>query len=171
MKVIDNAAGIIEPVTLDEVKDHLGYDPDVTVDDDVMSRNIAAMRQALEGGLDRTIALRSFTVYPDPGPITKLPTPLVSVVSFRAKVDGVDGELADVPYELKGDALEPVISWKLPAGCTDPVLIVRAGFETVPEVIKSAICDMVKAKYDRAPVAPVLDDAVMTCYNYRRVGL
>lgn len=173
MKIQDLDPNVAEPVTLDEVKDYMGLPSVDETFDDMLNRNIRAMREVMEGELDRIISMRTFAVYPDVGPITKLPTPLQEIVSFKACFSDDQGQssLVDVEYELCGDEWEPRIYWKMPEGCTNPVLTVLCGFDDAPECIRTAICDLVKAKNDRAPIAPVLVDAHRSCCKYRRVRL
>lgn len=158
----------VEPVTLDEVKDYLGYAHDVTEHDDVLSRHIRASRQMLEKELGIFITQRQVSFEPSPG-LVSIPSPVFDICSFTAKDE--DGEDVDVPYEVRGTEFNRSLHWTLPEGYTDPVVIEIAGFEEVPEDIRTAIVDIVKAKYDRTPIAPILEDAVKSTYHYARVGL
>jgi len=159
----------LEPVTLDEVKDFLGYDEGVKTHDDALMRHIKASRQMLERNLDIYITQRQVRFCPPPGPVD-VPSPVVSVVSFKA-VDE-HGEEVDVEeYGLTGSELNRKLHWRMPEGCTDPTAILMVGFEECPEDIRAVIVDLVKARYDRAPVAPVMDDAIVTLHHYRRMSL
>lgn len=159
----------LEPVTLDEVKDYLGYAPDVKNYDDVLTRHITASRQILERNLDIYITQRSVRFSPGPGPVP-LPVPFVAVRSAKAK--DRDGNDVDLDYEVTGDSqFRRTLHWKLPEGCTDPTFTVVVGYEQCPEDIRSAIVDLVKGRYDREPIAPLLEDAMMTLSAYRRFSV
>ena len=170
---------IIEPVTLEDVKDHLGYPRDDTTWDDAIRRNITAARQMLEGRMDMYIAMRGVRISPlAPGPV-ELPYHLVTVEKVSA-LDS-DGVPQDLQYEVTGTEMHRVLHYILPEDdedeegnpiiYTEPSAIVRVGFETCPEDIATGIIDIVKAKYDRAPVAPVLQDVLATLAHYRRYRL
>ena len=159
----------LEPVTLDEVKDHLGYAPDVKTYDDVLTRHITASRQILERNLDIYITQRSVRFSPAAMP-APLPVPLVGIRSAKAK--DAQGAEVDIEYEVLGDSeLRRSLVWKLPEGCTEPTFTATVGFEQCPEDIRAAIVALVKGRYDRVPIAPLLEDAMMTLSAYRRVGI
>ena len=159
----------LEPVTLDEVKDYLGYAHDVADNDDVLNRHIRASRQMLEKVLGIYITQRQVSFTPHPGPV-QMPSPVVDIRSFKAK--DAEGEDVDVTgYEITGEEFYRVLHWKLPEGCTDPLVTAMVGFAICPEDIRASIVQLVKARYDRAELAPVLGDAVASLYHYMRVGL
>jgi len=159
----------LEPVTLDEVKDYLGYGPDVKTYDDVLSRHITASRQILERNLDIFITQRSVRFTPTAMPAL-LPVPLIGIRSAKAK--DAQGTEIDIEYEVLGDSdLRRSLVWKLPEGCTEPTFTATVGYEQCPEDIRAAMVDLVKGRYDRVPIAPLLDDAMMTLSAYRRVSI
>lgn len=167
MIVRDISTGAIEPVTLKEVKDQIGYAEGNTLNDDYLTRNITAMRQMLEGAIGRIIVPREFEIIPDPAVINP-PTPLLEVLSFTAEDE--DGNIEEVEYEVSGSPQAPLIHW-----CSSHKhnvrLVVRCGMDPVPEAIATCITELVKARYDRVPLDPVLDDCVKACQPYRRMRL
>lgn len=160
----ESADRIIEPVTLEEVKDHCGYNPENRTDDGMITRHITAMRTMLEGNLDMYIGYRAVEIFNGhPEPAVELPyrTDMVEKC-FCIDEDGVP---QDVPYEIVGTPKRLFLRPKMLC----PVhVVVRVGFQDCPEDIRSAICDMVKAKIERAELTPVLEDAMNTLGHYRR---
>ena len=152
---------VLEPVSLFEVREHLGYSEGDTAEDDILVRHITAMRQLLETNLGRYIALRTVLIIPEPGPI-RMPSPLRDVVSFRCTDQ--EGEILDIAYVRAGSDMNPTVHWTMGSGCSDPQMVAMVD-------IKSAICDLVKAKYERAPLTPVLDDVMHVLAPYRRINL
>jgi len=167
MIVRDISTGAIEPVTLKEVKDQIGYAEGNTLNDDYLTRNITAMRQMLEGAIGRIIVPREFEIIPDPA-VVNPPTPLLEILSFTA--EDADGNMEEVEYEVSGSPQAPVIHWC--SSHKDKVrLVVRCGMDPVPEAVATCITELVKARYDRVPLDPVLDDCVKACQPYRRMRL
>ena len=159
---------VLEPVSLFEVREHLGYSEGDTAEDDILVRHITAMRQLLETNLGRYIALRAVLIIPEPGPI-RMPSPLRDVVSFRCTDQ--EGEILDIQYVRTGSDMNPTVHWTMESGCVNPQMVAMVGYDVCPEDIKSAICDLVKAKYERAPLTPVLDDVMHVLAPYRRINL
>lgn len=164
----ESADRIIEPVTLEEVKDHCGYNPENRTDDGMITRHITAMRTMLEGNLDmyigyRAVELSGFLTIPMELPYR---TDLVEKCFY---VDE-DGVLQDVPFEIRGTPKRLFLHPQPETWEQVPKLraVVRVGFQDCPEDIRSAICDMVKAKIERAELTPVLEDAMSTLGHYRR---
>jgi len=160
---------IVEPVTVAEAKDHLGYSPaDLTYDDSI-KRNITAMRMMLEGALDMFIGYRGVELSDLPEGRVELPYRLERVE--KCAYTDAEGIPQDMPYKIYGTPKRTYLEYELPEGGTDPRIICRVGFADCPEEIRSAICDLVKAKYDRAPVDPVLEDCRATLRHYWRYNL
>ena len=160
---------IVEPVTVDEVKDHLGYSPTDLTYDDPIRRNITASRTMLEGALGMYIGYRGVELSGLPPRRVELPYRLDRVEKC-AYTDG-DGVPQDMPFRLDGTPKRMFLEYELPEGGTDPRIVCRVGFADCPEDIRSAICDLVKARYDRAPVDPVLQDSVASLRHYWRYRL
>lgn len=165
MRLIEDT--FIEPVSLDEIKDRIGYSPGATVDDDFLLRNATAMRATLEAQMETLVTSRTITIYSEPCKYIRLPAPTNAVLSVTALVDGTEVEVGD--YFLWQD--ESVLTLSPPQGTTDLTIVIDAGMVDTPSEIKEAILDLVKARYDRVPLDPVMADIRTYTYQYWRVQI
>lgn len=165
MRLIEGS--FVEPISLDEIKDRIGYSPTATVDDDFLLRNATAMRATLEAQMETLVTSRTITIYSEPCKCVRLPAPTNAILSVTATVDGSEVEVGD--YFLWKD--ESVLTLSPPQGATDLTIIIDAGMVDTPSEIKEAILDLVKARYDRTPIEPVMADIRTYTYQYWRVSI
>lgn len=145
---IDDTNAVIEPVTIEEVKDYLGYDPTNKRDDDMINRLIIGQRSMLEDVMGRIIVLREFVAHPRTDGAVRLLPDLQAVSSIvYTDMDGVEHELEDYETDLEYS----VVYFAIDDTYADISITFTSGFGIIPEVIKTAILDLVKAKYDRSP--------------------
>jgi len=147
-----------EPVTLTEAKAHLG----VTITDDDVRLNslITAAREWAESYTGQAFVSQTWAAYFDDFPLgdtIRLPGPLLSITSV-GYVDQ-DGELqafADYTLDAAGGRifLDYDADWPDVRNIENAVTITFvAGYETMPESIKSAIKLQVEMLYDRPDTA------------------
>lgn len=164
MRIIQSS--VTEPVTLDEVKDAMGYATGSRTDDDLIHRTISEMRSLLEEHTGLFLANRHLTVYPTE---TKVRLPFRPVTGIDSVTCIVEGREVDVEVVYLWNAEEdPTITYLLPEGGSDVRIELDAGLEDTPLTIKGAIIDLCKAKLERAPIEPVMQEIQRRCYMYFR---
>jgi len=149
---------IIEPITLEETKEYLGYAADDHKDDALLERLITASRSLLEDGLGRYLVVRSFKT------ITQKIDGPYHITPFVQSVDGVTYEIYDqqihdwiikdtMDYEYEpGD--DAVVFAHFPRGARNISIYYTAGYTQIPEAIKMAMLEVVKMKYERSAIDP-----------------
>lgn len=121
---------VTEILTVSEVKDYLKLNPD-NDEDDFLSSLITASREYCEARTGRSIPITEYTltVY-DPPRILKLPKP--DIISIESVL--LDGE----PVNYSVDSMKRTLTFDSELTGTLTVNY-RAGYETCPESIKTAM--------------------------------
>jgi len=147
MRTEDTATDMIEPVTIEEVKGYLGYDQNNSRDDDLLNRLITGQRSMLEDVMGRIIVQRGFIAHPQTDGAVRLLPDLqeVSGISYKDR-DGVAHDVEEYDVDLEYS----VVCFAIDEEYEEISITYTSGFGIIPEVIKTAILDLVKAKYDRS---------------------
>lgn len=149
---------IVEPVSLEETKEYLGYADDDTTDDALLNRLITTSRSILENGLGRTIVFRKLRYRTEKidGPYKLAPfVNEVTSVSYEIWDPETEGyRLVDTMHYEYDPGEDAVVYAHFPRGARHICIDYIAGYEQVPEVLKMAILDIVKMKKERTAEDP-----------------
>lgn len=156
---VENDDKIVEPVNLQGLKQYLSLREDDITEDPYLNQLITTARSRLEeeGGLERVIALRSFTAEFDGGYWHQLHRSLVDIDSVTyTDTEGVEQEIKDYEVQLGNAAL---IGFNIPADIDGSVTVkFISGYEQVPTSLILAIKMMCKEMYSRSITDPLTDE-------------
>lgn len=149
---------IIEPITLEETKDYLGYAQDDHKDDAFLTRLITASRVIVEGGIGRIIVSRNLRYHTEriDGPYN-LPPSIEEVTGVTYEIYDHDTEgyrLVDTMHYEYDPGEDATVYAHFPHGARHICIDFKAGFIDVPEDIRMAILDVCKMKYERSASDP-----------------
>ena len=150
----ESAKELIEPVSMEEIRKYVGFDKDDTREDVLLKTLVSSQRALLEELMGRIIVEREFVAHPQRYGFVRLLPSLQKVMSitYRGK-DGQEKEVQDFDV-AQGDAA--LVEFCIDEAFSDIVIRFQSGFGIIPETIKDAIKDLVKARYERTTVEEVL---------------
>lgn len=165
MLYVTDVGDPIEPITLHELREYLGYGESNERDDNHLRRIISEQRSALEDALEKVIVQRHVRAYPTKirNPV-KIRGPLREVLYARYKFNGEwyvvtpedvypsDPDIAGenhIPHGLNWDEDRNIVYIEIPQGARNVTIDYLAGYPKTPEDLRGAMLMMCKARHDR----------------------
>lgn len=175
----------IEPITLYELREYLGYSKQNERDDNHLRRIITEQRSTLEDNMEKLIVQRRVRAYPTKiGNPIKVRGPLREVLYAKYKLDGEwyivtpedaypsDPDLAGmkhIPHGLNWSEARNVVYIEIPRGARNVTIDYYGGYPRTPEDLRGAMLLMCKARSDRidADTIAMVEHIIRPYYEVR----